>query len=106
MIKLDPWVTSILADPITKLPTLPDAFPQVNGVVDARVFLKNTPGYNGWSEGQTEYEQWADCDQSTVEVYKKEIDYDRPIYKHYPMSGRILDCGGGRHSKGIPGGGC
>jgi hypothetical protein len=96
MIKLDPWLTGILANPITKIPTSPDAFPYIDGVIDARIFLKNTHGYDDWANGQTEYEQWADSDCTTEEQYKKEIDYDRPIYNHYLMSGRILDCGGGQ----------
>lgn len=94
MIKLDPWLTGILANPITKIPTSPNAFPYIDGVIDARIFLKNTHGYDDCANGQTDYEQWADSDCTTEEQYKKEIDYDRLIYSHYLLSGRILDCGG------------
>lgn len=104
MTNLDPWLAAILADPITKLPARPDAFPQVNSVIDARVFLRNTHGYDDWTEGQTEYEQWTDRDKSGVDAYRKEIVYDRPIYEHFTMDGRILDCGGGRNSARVSSG--
>ncbi len=95
MVKLESWVISVLADPITKQRVSPEHFPAVNGVLDARVFLKNTYGYGHWAEGQSEYERWAESDQATEDNYRKEIAYDRPIYEHFTMSGRILDCGGG-----------
>lgn len=95
MIKLDEWLTAIMADPITKLPVTPEHFTKINGVPDARVFLKTTHGYNNWVEGQIEYEQYADGDKCTTEAYLKEIDYDRPVYEHFVLSGRVLDCGGG-----------
>lgn len=96
MIKLDEWLTAIMADPITKLPVTPEHFTKINGVPDARVFLKTTHGYNNWVEGQIEYEQYADGDKCTTEAYLKEIDYDRPVYEHFVLSGRVLDCGGGQ----------
>lgn len=95
MIKLDNWVLDMLANPVTKSPIRADEFPQLNGVIDARVFLKNTHGYSEWSEGQSEYEQWADAEHSNFTDYLKEIEYDRPVYERFLMSGCILDCGGG-----------
>ncbi len=98
--QLAPWLTSILADPVTKQPARPEAFPSKHGVLDTRVFLKHTYGYSTWAEGQDEYEreftiQWSGQDLTPVSVYRAEIDYDRPIYTHYQLRGRILDCGGG-----------
>jgi len=93
--QIEPWVLAILADPVTKQPVQTDAFTFKHGVLDARIFLKNTYGYSTWAEGQDEYENFADQDATTVEGYHAEIDYDRPIYTHYQLSGRILDCGGG-----------
>ena len=92
---LESWVRAILADPITKQPISVESFSNRQGVTDARIFLKNTYGYSAWAEGQDEYESFANQDQFTVEHYLAEIDYDRPIYTHYHLSGRILDCGGG-----------
>lgn len=95
MIKLQTWVKVILADPVTKQPVEPDFFHVTNGVIDARVFLKNTHGYSAWADGQGEYEKWAERDETSEDSYKSEIDYDRPVYEHYQLQGRILDCGGG-----------
>ena len=94
MVILEPWVITILADPITKVSIAPDHFPCKNGVLDARVFLKNTYGYTTWAEGQNEYEAHGVV-KSSVEQYQREIEYDRPVYAHYTMNGRILDSGGG-----------
>lgn len=94
-ISLDPWVLAILADPVTKQHAHPAVFSCKQGVLDARVFLKNTHGYSAWAEGQSEYEGWSVQDSSTVEMYRAEIEYDQPIYTHYHLGGRILDCGGG-----------
>ena len=98
-ISIEPWVLAILADPVTKQPARPEAFPSKHSVLDTRVFLKHTYGYSTWAEGQDEYErefntQWAGQDPTPVSGYRAEIDYDRPIYTHYELSGRILDCGG------------
>lgn len=96
MSNLEPWVTAILADPVSKQPCKPEAFNSSQGVIDARVFLKNTNGYSDWAEGQDNYEgDFGGKDHSTVEAYLREINYDRPIYSHFKMAGRILDCGGG-----------
>jgi SAM-dependent methyltransferase len=42
-----------------------------------------------------EYEAWAEKDTNSLADYRAEIEYDRPIYEYYRLSGRILDCGGG-----------
>ncbi len=97
MTSLQPWVTAILANPITKQPCQPQAFNNVEGVIDARVFLKNTYGYSDWAEGQGAYEaEFSGKDTTTVEAYQTEINYDYPIYQHFHMAGRVLDCGGGQ----------
>lgn len=95
IIYLEPWVTSILANPISKQPIDIGDLVYSHGVPDARVFLKNTHGYSGWAQGQNEYESWAVTDNTSADEYKTEIDYDRPIYTHFSLTGRILDCGGG-----------
>lgn len=95
MIELQPWVAAILADPVTKQPCKLEAFKQVRGVIDARVFLKNTHGYSEWAEGQDEYEKDANKANASLAEYQTGIEGARPVYQHYQMEGRILDCGGG-----------
>ena len=89
----------LLADPVTKKPTTESAFPKINGIIDARIFLKNTYGYKEWFDGQISYEKLASNSrketQAEVEKYRIEIEYDRPIYEHFKMNGTILDVGGG-----------
>ena len=102
LIDLEEWVLKILADPITKKPTPPpfflsENFSHINGIIDARVYLKNTYGFRDWEIGQEVYEQWqasGEGHNNQVNFYKKEIEYDRPIYEHFKMSGDILDVGG------------
>jgi ubiquinone/menaquinone biosynthesis C-methylase UbiE len=100
---LEPWVTEILADPITKLPSSPEQIGERNGVVDARRFLPNTAGFSIWHEGQKFYEGWS---ERTLEDYRAEIEGVAPVYDHIRMRGRVLDVGGGagtvRHF--LPGG--
>ena len=96
MTELKPWVIAILAHPVTKQPCKPEAFNNIQGVIDARVFLKNTHGYSEWAEGQDEYENDANKGNTTLAEYQTGIEGARPIYQHYQMAGRILDCGGGR----------
>lgn len=91
---LDNWVTEIIADPITKLHATPEQIGMTGSVIDARRYLKNTVGYNAWSEGQQVYEAW-EADTRRYETFVREIEYDRPVYDHIKMSGRILDVGGG-----------
>jgi ubiquinone/menaquinone biosynthesis C-methylase UbiE len=90
---------SKLADPVTKEPTTVHAFPEIKGVRDARVFLKNTYGFSEWEQGQVEYEKEmspsGDYSQGTVQQYLDEIAYDRPVYEHFLLNGVILDVGGG-----------
>lgn len=95
MIKLEPWVETVLADPLTKASARSSSFYSLNGVLDARVFLKNTHGYSEWAEGQHEYETLIANDFASTEEYREEIERDRPVYSHFRLSGRILDCGGG-----------
>ena len=95
MNKLEDWVLDILADPITKEACIPDNFKVKSGVLDARVFLKNTYGYDDWFDGQTEYEEYASSMETTVQEYLNGIEGARPIYEHYKLEGHILDCGGG-----------
>ncbi len=57
--ELKPWVIAILAHPVAKQPCKPESFNNVYGVIDARVFLKNSHGYIEWAEGQDEYENDA-----------------------------------------------
>ena len=98
MLRLDSFVQEILANPLTKLPAKFSDFFIVNGVLDARIFLKNTHGFCEWKDGQNVYEAWESSNsgyQQEVESYRVEIDYDRPIYDHYKLDGIILDVGGG-----------
>jgi SAM-dependent methyltransferase len=89
---LERWVLDILADPLTKLPTSPEAIGMRNGTVDARRYLPHTIGFDIWSSGQTYYESW---NRQTIEDYRAEIEHDAPVYDHIRMSGRIVDVGGG-----------
>lgn len=94
---IDDWAISILSDPITKLPCPVDNFKLTNGIIDARIYMKNTFGYSDWKVGQDFYEVWAAEGigyLNDVEEYKKEIAYDKPIYDHFKLKGDILDVGG------------
>ena len=95
MVKIQSWVKDIFAHPITKQPVNYELFQGANGIIDMRVFLKNTQGYSVWEEGQVGYEGLMKRDRASVNDYKAEIEYDQPIYQHYCLQGRILDCGGG-----------
>lgn len=98
MTELKPWVIAILAHPVTKQPCKPESFNNVNGIIDTRVFLKNTHGYSEWAEGQDEYENDATKGNISLAEYQREIEGTRPVYQYYKLRGRILDCGGGgRH---------
>lgn len=94
---LDEWAASILSDPITKAPCSVDDFRVEKGIIDARVYMKNTFGYSEWKVGQEVFEVWEARGigyQGEVEKYKKEIAYDKPIYDHFKLKGDILDVGG------------
>lgn len=95
---LDPWVIERLADPVTKLPVSEEFFPSIHGELDARVFLRNTPGFKEWESGQRHYEEYETSGvgyRNMVEQYLNEIEYDRPTYEKFQLSGRIIDVGGG-----------
>ena len=102
LIDLEDWVLKILVDPITKksipFPFCPsENVKYVNGIIDARVFLKNSYGFRDWEIGQEAFEQWEESGEgynNEVSAYKKEIEYDRPTYEHFKMHGDILDVGG------------
>ena len=94
---LEDWVREILVDPVTKQPKAPGDFSLVNGVIDARVYLKNTHRYAEWKAGQDVYEAWeagGDGYRNQVDAYRREIEYDRPIYEHFLIRGDVLDVGG------------
>jgi len=95
---LDTWVIERLADPVTKLPVSEKSFPSIHGELDARVFLRNTPGFKEWESGQRHYEEYETSGvgyRNMVEQYLNEIEYDRPTYEKFQLSGRIIDVGGG-----------
>ena len=48
---LEEWVVNILTDPVSKKSRLPHDFQSINGIIDARVFLKNTYGFTDWKIG-------------------------------------------------------
>jgi len=97
--QLDTWVADIFADPISKDPTTFSDFKTVNGIIDARVFLKNTHGYIDWLSGQNQYESWVksiDSDGSiSMESQLAEINRDRTVYDYFKIQGDVLDVGGG-----------
>ena len=72
---LDPHIVSLLADPLSKQPVAPTFFPLVKGVLDTRVFLKNTHGFSEWMEGQDKYETWA----SSGEDYEEKVKAGRNV---------------------------
>jgi SAM-dependent methyltransferase len=95
---LEPWVLELLADPISKSTKAMHEFKVVNGVLDARVYLRNTHGFSEWKTGQSAYEAYEVGSanyNNAVSAYKAEIDYDRPTYEHFRMDGTLLDVGGG-----------
>lgn len=97
--KLDKCFVDDLAHPITKKSISVDEFKKLeSGVIDSRVFMPNTYGYEVWEEGQETFELWeknSDYYKNEVQKYRDEIEYDTPTYKHFPLSGKILDIGGG-----------
>lgn len=91
---MENWILDILADPVTKKHAAPAQFKISEGVLDARVFMQHTLGFQTWNDGQQVYEVW-DRSQGRYEACLREIEYDRPVYEHIRMEGRILDVGGG-----------
>ena len=94
---LEDWIKDILSDPITKEEKTVKDFKFIDGVLDARIFLKNTYGFKEWEEGQKFFENWESESvhyKNLVEKYKKEIDNDKSIYEYFKLRGDILDVGG------------
>lgn len=94
---LDVWAESILADPITKEPKRVSDFKKVNGIIDARVYLPNTSGYDEWLEGQESFEgleEMPHYSRKKVSHFEEEIRNDKPIYENFPLKEPILDIGG------------
>jgi ubiquinone/menaquinone biosynthesis C-methylase UbiE len=98
-VSLDNFGHSVIADPITKMPKRFTEGPMENGVVDLRVYLKNSPGYDLGIDGQDEFEKIVSAggaiEENSFAGYKDEIEYDRVIYEHFRLSGNVLDVGGG-----------
>lgn len=96
---LDDFVLSVIADPITKMPIKIADCPFLHGLIDLRVYLKNSPGFDLWMNGQDEYEQilksGGAIEENSIAGYRDEIEYDRVIYKHFGLFGNVLDVGGG-----------
>lgn len=95
---IDPWAAGLLADPITKKTKKVYDFMISKGVLDARVYLPNSPGFADWAHGQSVYEEKeisGERYKSLVENYKKEINYDREIYERFKLVDPIVDIGGG-----------
>jgi SAM-dependent methyltransferase len=96
-ISLDPWARSVLADPITKTPKEPQDFVLTQGVLDARVFLKNSMGFSVWDTGQSHFE---DLEISKHYLRKSEGSFadeilrDVIVYKKIRLEEPILDVGG------------
>lgn len=89
----------MIADPITKLPKrITECFFK-NGVVDLRVYLKNSPGYDLWMNGQEEFEKILKAggaiEENSLAGYEDEIEYDRVVYEQFRLLGSVLDVGGG-----------
>jgi hypothetical protein len=103
MTKRHLWVTAILANPVIEQSCQPEAFNNVQGVIDAWIFLKNTHSYSEWPEGQHCYEESSGKGDTSLAEHQIGIDGAPPIYQHYPMADRILGLIAGRIiTYGIP----
>jgi len=104
---IENWVKDILVNPTTKIPYQIEDLRNVRGVIDARVFLRNTYGFSVWLEGQDVYEAWEEegfpthikgengkVFKDAVQAFQYEIEYDRPTYQNFVLEGKILDVGG------------
>jgi hypothetical protein len=69
---IEDWLKGILADPTTKIPCSVDDFPVVEGIRDARIFLRNTHGFSVWLEGQEAYENGKKTDFRRISRIPKE----------------------------------
>lgn len=98
-VNIDDFGRSVIADPITKMPIGNVQISCNNAIIDLRVYLKNSPGYNLWMDGQNEFEKIVKAggaiEENSVAGYKDEIEYDRVVYEHFRLSGCVLDVGGG-----------
>lgn len=97
-IMLDSFGLSVIADPVTKMPIgITDDADEI-GVIDLRVYLKNSPGYDLWMDGQDEFEKILEAggaiEENSLAGYRDEIEYDRVVYEHFCISGSVLDVGG------------
>lgn len=96
-IVIDKWVEKILVDPITKKEKKISEFKKYKNIIDARIFLRNSQGFEDWSEGQKEFEEWEISSvyyKSLLKNYIKEKNRDELIYEYFPLDGDILDVGG------------
>jgi SAM-dependent methyltransferase len=96
-ISLDDWASSVLADPITKEPKRPQDFALTQGVLDARVLLKNSMGFSVWDTGQTHFEDLEISKhylKKSEESFAHEILRDAVIYETILLEEPILDVGG------------
>ena len=94
---LEPWVADIFADPITKKSAQLSEYIDSSGQICTIIELKGSPGYAVWRKGQRAYEKWiqSGAGYRDLNSYKHEIEYDRPIYERFQITGRVLDVGGG-----------
>jgi SAM-dependent methyltransferase len=90
---MDQWISEVLANPVTKLPQAAEDFAHIDGVIDARVYLPHTPGFRGWSDGQSAYEMWSDK-QTDEKQLRAELNGVADVYSHIKMGGTVLDVGG------------
>ena len=96
---MEEWVNQILADPITKLHKEAIKFKKIDNLIDARIYLKNTFGWEKWLMGQNFYEQWLE--NGEISILKKETNFkkvkelEKPVYDSLSIKGRVLDIGGG-----------
>lgn len=94
---LDDWASSVLADPITKEPKQPQDFAVTQGVLDARVLLKNSMGFSVWDSGQTHFEDLEISKhylRKSKESFDQEILRDAVVYETIHLEEPILDVGG------------
>lgn len=96
-VALDEWAWSVLADPITKEPFSSQKSHSNGGVIDARVLLQNTAGYEDWAEGQKAFESLEETShygKKPLSHFKQEIENDSKIYEFFSLQEPILDVGG------------
>ncbi len=108
MFKLEPWVQTIIVDPLSKEPLSLDEqgnltspygrkYPVINGTYDLRLLNNQiTSDQVLWNECQTEYERSSNDVIRTdkQQDYLAEIEGVRDVYRDLPIVGRCLDVGG------------